>query len=192
MSAWTLLSRAGPPPVALPEARAYARISDGEDDHLLGHCLAAAIGRVEAETGCALTVQTWRVTADLAHFRPEGAWSALPAQVRPLRAVLTASVMRTDTSDIPIPPDAILADTDGEAIRIRTEALTASGARVFRPVRLDVECGYAPGHVPEPIRAAILALTAFGWERDGAPDAPALASLTHVAAMLAPFRRVRL
>jgi uncharacterized phiE125 gp8 family phage protein len=192
MPSWTLLSRTGPPPVAITEARAYLRLSDTEDDHLLASCLAAAVDRVEAETGTALTIQTWRVTADLAHFRPEGAWSALAAQVRPLRGVLSAAIMRTDISDIAIPPDAILTGTDGETIRIRTAALAASGARVFRPVRLDVECGHAPGHVPEPLRAAILALTARAWERDGAPDAPALAAPGQVAALLAPFRRVRL
>jgi uncharacterized phiE125 gp8 family phage protein len=192
MAAWTQTAREPKAPVDALEARAWLRAGDDLDDHTIATLTAAAAARIEAETGLALTAQTWAVSTDAAGLRRDGAWSLLDAAVRPVRAIETAALIRADGNLVPIIPADAALDLDAGIIRLRTDALAAPGLRPFRPVALTLSCGFLPGTVPDVLRLCVLGLAAFAHEREGAPGLPALALPAALSRMLAPYRRLRL
>lgn len=173
-----------PPPVAadaVDAAKTYLRIEHDAEDALMGALLAAAIGHVEAFTGLLLLRR-----AAVDRLPVSGAWQRLG--VTPVHAITAVEGLPADGAAFALQPGGYALDIDGAGdgwIRV-TEP--GNAARID----VTVEAGFAPDwdSLPEPLRLAVLRLTGhLHVHRDAAGDIgpPAV-----VAALLRPWRRMRL
>lgn len=188
----TLFLTSGPAeePVTLAEAKAYLRVDRTEDDALAMALVTAARAMLEAETRRAFVTQGWRLALDRWPRRA----IALPlAPVAAIDAITVAAPGGEETleaaqyeADLGHEPPRLLLK---RAAALPQPALLAGG------IAIDFRAGYgAAADVPAPLRQAILMLVAH-WFETRAPIAfglgPADIPMT-VAALIAPYRRIRL
>ncbi len=179
-------------PVALEELRAFLRVSHEAEDGLIARLGRAAAERVCEETGRALTAETWRMAADVEEGRPKGAFRAFALRRPPYLNFVEARVAKDDGTSAALALERVRVDADGNAVWLRLDGLMAD-ARVWRPVEVVWRCGVeAAADVPEALRTAVMLLTAAAYERRDAMGAPVAALPDEVAALIAPFREVRL
>lgn len=188
----TLILTAGPAeePVTLAEAKAYLRLDGTEEDALVTALVTAARAMLEAETRRAFVTQGWRLALDRWPKRE----IALPlAPVAAVEAVTVATLGGEETLDA-AQYEADLAHEPPRLLLKRDTALPQP-ALLAGGIAIDFRAGYgAAADVPAPLRQAILMLVAH-WFETRAPIAfglgPADIPMT-VAALVAPYRRIRL
>jgi uncharacterized phiE125 gp8 family phage protein len=192
MASFMQVSPPAEEPVGLAELRAFLRVSHEAEDGLIARLGRAARIRVEEETGRALMAQTWRMAADVEEGREKGAYRAFDLRRAPYLSFIEARVAKEDGTSAVLALDKVRVDADGNAVWLNL-AGAMTGARAWRPVEIVWRCGAAEADgVPEPLKAAILLLTAEAYERRDAAGAPLAATPARVAALIAPFRVLKL
>ncbi|WP_185983129.1 head-tail connector protein [Aureimonas mangrovi] len=168
----------GPEPVALAEAKSWARIERDDEDALIERLVTAARETVECHAGLTLRPRAFRIALE-----------GVPGdrRVRPGGAPLTAvrSVLGFGRGGDAVALDAAQVRIEGgETMVLPVEfRMGAAGG-----LEIEYEAGMEAENVPEAVRIAILRMSAAAYETRGASDAmPPLAE-----ALLAPLRRVRL
>ncbi|MEE9432785.1 MAG: phage head-tail connector protein [Sphingorhabdus sp.] len=167
--------------VMLDEARAYLRIEADAEDTSLGAILTAAISHAENFTGQMLIRRNARQVISAG-----SGWRRLA--VTPVIEVISATGIPADGATFLLPDNAWQAEIDrNDDAYIRIRRPGAAGR-----VEVTVEAGLAEDWdgLPEALRLAILRLTGHLYtSRDDAQDAGPPAA---VAALLRPWRRMRL
>ncbi|MBS7698458.1 MULTISPECIES: head-tail connector protein [unclassified Chelatococcus] len=175
-------------PVSLIDMKTYLRVCDDSDDDLIASLITAARGAIETTTGRQMMRQTWRLVLD--------AWPLariLRVPIGPLLGLAAARIADATGGLQAVPPGYFVVGALSGVGRI------ALGPDVPEPgvstagIELDLVVGYGtdPERVPMPMRQALRQLVAGWYERRG--DTAAAATLPdEVAALLAPYRPVRL
>jgi uncharacterized phiE125 gp8 family phage protein len=173
-------------PLALADAKTFAKIETVEDDALVQALIVAARLKLEAATRRFLVTQTWRLK------RPT---AGLGRTVRvPVAPVQSVSAIRWRD------PGGAATTLDPSAYQVEPAALPALVTLLQAPpatgfVELDLVMGYgAAAAVPEPLRHALRLLVATWYEDRGAlamtgPAAPWPAT---VEALVGPYRGLAL
>ena len=174
-------------PLALAEAKAWARIERDDEDGLIAGLIAAGREAIERETGLALIARSFRLTLDPV---PRGGW--VEATRRPLVAV--AGVTAYDASGNPA------TFTAAEAIAERPR-----GADFFRlsnavidaaanGVEIEFTAGFAEGECPADLLLALKTIVAASYEARALVEPGMQPALRPALAerLLAPFRQVRI
>ncbi|HWV83774.1 MAG TPA: head-tail connector protein [Hyphomicrobiaceae bacterium] len=180
-------------PVTLSEAKAHLRVDSSAEDTLIQSLIMASRLHIEAALDLALITQTWRVQFDR--------WPRSRSLNLPLRPVQSLTAVRVfDDADDDEALDTSTFILDGTAHPAR---LILSGrASLLQPTRaangieIDFVAGYgdAPADVPQPIRQALLLLTAHWYENREPVEIGASATIipATVSELLSPYRRRRL
>lgn len=166
---------------AVAAAKTYLRIDQADEDALLERMLGAALRHVEAFTGQLLLRR-----AGVDRLPISGAWQRLG--VTPVHAVTAIAAVSADGTASPLPPEAYALDIDGSGDGWVRLTAPVDAARI----EVTVDAGLAPDWdaLPEPLRLAVLRLAGhLHGHRDSADDAGPPAA---VAALLRPWRRMRL
>lgn len=189
-------NRVTPPaiePVSVAELRAFLRLSHESDDALLARLTRAARERVEEETGRALVEQTWRLSADVAEGAVKGAFRVFALRRPPYLSFIEARIARDDGTSSLIATEDIRVDADAGAVWLRSSAIELAGRRAWRPVEVVWRAGYGDAaDVPDALKMAILVAVAHAYERRDSAGAPLAATPPVIAALIAPFREMRL
>lgn len=193
MAAFKRVTPPAAEPVALAEVRAFLRISHEDDDTLIERLAKAAREAVEERTGRALMAQSWRMAADWSEARRPKGWRAFALPRPPFLALTEVRIVRDDDTSTVLAPDALRVRPDSGDVLLPAQHAAYAGARAWRPVEIVWQAGYGDADaVPEALKTAVLLLTAEAWERRDSVAAPAAANPEAVAALLAPWRAVRL
>jgi uncharacterized phiE125 gp8 family phage protein len=191
----TLVLTAGPAvePVTLAEAKAHLRVDGTAEDTLIASLIVTARLHVEAAIGLALITQSWSYFLDC--------WPSGPALKLPLRPVQSISAVRlyaTDDAITTLDPDLYLLDGTGNPTRlIRHGALAwPTPGRIANGIEVAFTAGYgeAAADVPNPIRHAVLLLTAHWYEHRSPLEVGPVARPVPdmIADLLHPYRSMRL
>ncbi len=183
----TLLLISGPAeePVTLAEARAHLRLDTADEDALLTAFITAARAALEGETRRAFVTQSWRLLLD--------DWPGVTVRLplAPVVAVTAVTLEGTGALD-PAHYETALA---GDEPRLVAARAWPAPLHSVAGIAIDFEAGYgAAAAVPAPLKQAVLMLAAHWFEHrepvslGGAPVEMPLA----VAALVAPYRRIRL
>lgn len=184
-----LILLAGPAeePVTLADARAQLRLDGTEENALVTALIAAARAALEAETRRALMTQSWRLVLDA---WPQG---AVRLPLAPLQAVIAVAIAGADGTMSTLDPESYDVAPAGDAPRLMPKAGAAWPQPALRlgGIAIDFTAGYAGAEeVPPPLRQALLMLVAHWFEDREAGVPRGLPPM--VAALIAPWRRVRL
>lgn len=137
-------------PVALADAKAFARVATDHEDALIAQLVAAARQRVEAETGRALIARTYRETLD--RWDLPGRRAAGGMQFRlvmpPLVAVSSVTLFDAEDTGTLWPAEEYFVDTaaDPGRIAVRSGAFPIPGRRMAG-IEIVFDAGY--GAAPE-------------------------------------------
>lgn len=190
------VKRVTPPadePVALADVRAFLRIGVEDEDALIARLAKGARERVEEITGRALMPQGWRMAADWAEGQVAGGWRGFALPRPPFLSLTEVRVVGADETSVALAVEDIRIRSDAGLVQLPLSHAAYGGARVWRPVEIVWQAGYADADtVPEALKTAILMLTAQAWERRDGVGAPLGAMPAAVAALVAPFRVMRL
>jgi uncharacterized phiE125 gp8 family phage protein len=177
-------------PVTVAEAKAHLRIDHASEDALIAGLIATARQHIEAALGLALITQSWSWRLDAW----PGAAVALP--LRPVQAVGAVCVTAADGAVATLAPESYLLDGAGVPPRlVATAPPWPRPAPAAQGIEIAFTAGYgaAASAVPAPIRQALLLLVAHWYEhREPVQPGSAAPVPDTVAALLAPYRRVRL
>lgn len=179
-------------PVSLAEAKAHLRLDGDDEDALVSSLIETARIHVERTLGLALLTQGWSLLLDRWPDAP-----VLKFPLGPVQAVSAVEVAHADGGTQAFAPEHYFLDTASIPARL---ALTGSQpwpvpGRRMAGIGIAFTAGFGDGagDVPRPIRQALLLLVAHWFENrepvslSAAVEVPATA-----AALLAPYRRVRL
>jgi uncharacterized phiE125 gp8 family phage protein len=177
-------------PVTVAEARATLRVTDTVEDVLISRLISAARQRIERSLSLGVIAANYRETVDRWGARRQGS-GAYRLRMGPLISVSAIRVADPLGNFLVIDPSLYrvqVATRPGQIAPVAAglpEAGLASGG-----LQIDYRCGFgeSAADVPEPLRQAILALVAHGFENRDAATAP----IGLVEPWLAPYRRVRL
>lgn len=176
-------------PIGLDETKAWLRIETVAEDELVGTLIASARLVVENLTRRVLVAQTWRLVLD--ELSPRGV--RLPFS--PVRSVVIRIFDAAGAPSI-VPAQDYSLVAEGGDTRVKFAALPPQPGRQKAGVEIDVEAGFATNAegVPAPLRQAMRLLVARWYENRGdvETDADIARTPAAVAALLAPYRRVRL
>lgn len=179
-------------PVTVAEAKTYLRIDGAADDLLVASLALTSRLHVESALGLALITQGWMLQLDR---WPPGHEVEFP--LRPVASVTAVRVRAVDDTPTTISAADYLLDAASTPPRLVANGVTwLQPGRKATGIEIDFTAGYGADvtDVPEPIRQAILLLTAHWYEhRDpvdiGSPDTAIPAS---VSDLLSPYRVKRL
>jgi len=186
------LFRTEPPavePVSLAEAKAHLRLTEDDEDQMVGALVGAARRFLEADCGLALVSQRWRLTLDR---WPSGEVTAI--DLHPVVAIDAVTVYGADGGATLVDRARHTLDRASRPARLflpRPRPLP----RPFNGIEIDLTAGYGgPAEVPEPLRLAVLVLAAHSFEfRAGfGPEAQPVDIPQAYRRLVAPFRAVRL
>lgn len=177
-------------PVTVAEARATLRVTDTVEDVLISRLISAARQRIERSLSLGLVAANYRETFDRWGPRRQSS-GAYRLRMGPLMSVSAIRVADTLGNFSVIDPSLYrvrVATRPGQIAPVAAglpEAGLASGG-----LQIDYRCGFgeSAADVPEPLRQAVLALVAHGFENRDEAKAP----IGLVEPWLAPYRRVRL
>ncbi|RTL71915.1 MAG: hypothetical protein EKK41_07510 [Hyphomicrobiales bacterium] len=191
----TLILTSGPDvePVSLAEAKAHLRVDQSAEDTLIASLIVTSRLHIEAALGLALITQGWTWLLD--------AWpdlSELRLPMRPVRSI--ASIRVCDVAGIPVvlDPDSYRLDGAGAPARIIRQrgAVWPSPGIDGNGIEVNFVAGFGdtPADVPQPIRHAVLLLTAHWYDhREPVEVGSATAPIPpDVSSLLAPYRTLRL
>ena len=191
----TLVPLSGPAiePISLTDAKIHLRVDNDAEDTLIQSLITAARVHIEVSLSIAMIRQNWLWLLD--------AWPArraLPLPLRPVSAITSVRVIDAGGTAQTLPADAYLLDGRGNPARLvasKTGAWPKPG-QVAYGIEISLEAGYgaATGDVPQPLRQALLLLVAHWFEQREPVEAgqEAVSLPDTVAALLAPYRQVRL
>lgn len=191
----TLILTSGPDaePVSLAEAKAHLRVDQSAEDTLIASLIVTSRLHVEAALGLALITQGWTWLLD--------AWpdlSELRLPMRPVRSISTIRVYETAGDPVALDPDSYRLDGAGMPARIirRRGASWPTPAVDGNGIEINFVAGFGdvPADVPQPIRHAVLLLTAHWYDnREPVELGSATAPIPpDVSSLLAPYRTLRL
>jgi uncharacterized phiE125 gp8 family phage protein len=179
-------------PISLGEAKAHLRIDADDEDALLTALIVAARMFVEKTLGVALMTQGWSYLFD---FWPSAGCITLP--LLPVQSVSAVKVHDDAGGTITLDAASYIVDVPSEPARLVLKgAVPPAAARTLNAFEIAFTAGYGDeaDDVPGPVRQALKLLVAHWFERRepvvlglGAQEVP-----TTVAALLLPYRRVRL
>ncbi len=177
-------------PVGLPALKEHLRIDGSDEDGLLAALVVASRLIVEAQSGRLLISQTWRIILDA---WPPGGIIHLP--FGPVQRIAAARVIDAAGAEVAVQAGALALDARSDPPRIRVVAALPHPGSPFNGVEIDIVAGFgdAPAAVPAPLVQAVTMLAARWFEYRGDMidrDDPKLPP--SVAALIAPYRRVRL
>jgi uncharacterized phiE125 gp8 family phage protein len=175
-------------PLTVAAAKAFLRVTQEDDDALIGSLIAAARVQVEALTRRALLVQRWRLTLDRWPCDRVIAW-----RIGPLRSLLAARVFDSAGVAHPIDPAAFVLDTSSD--RLIAPLAPRLPGRCHAGIELDAELGFGgdPAEVPEPLRHAVRTLVAHWYDHRGLIASGGGAMLpASVTTMIASYRGLAL
>lgn len=175
-------------PVPIEDIRDWLKIDATEEDATLATLVATARTALERHVRRAFVSQTWRFI--YASTAPDG---TMRLPLAPLLSVVELRVYDASGAITSAPSGAIELDRDAErpAARLTDADLRGRAARI----EIDATMGYgaAAADVPAPLRQAIRMLVAAWHGRRGDAGAEDAGKLPDaVAALVAPYRRVRL
>ena len=197
-------------PLTLAEAKAHLRLDTGDEDALVASLIVAARQLVEAHTGRALIAQAWRLVLDdwptrntfaltPGPFVPLGSTPNPNTLTLPLGPLISLDAIRVyDAFNVATPLAASTWYVDAQPGGARLQFTTAprEPGRAIAGIEIDVTVGYGPAasDVPEALRLAMRMLVARWFEArgDAATDSGQAQIPTHIAALLQPFRAMRL
>lgn len=177
-------------PVSLAEAKDFLRIVSDDEDELLGTLITAARLMIEAASSRLLIEQGWRIVLDA---WPQGGEIRLP--LSPVRS-LTAARVHPASGPAEIVASSTLRLVDGcDPPLIAVAGSVPFPSRARAGIEIDLVAGFGATRdmVPGPLRQAVLRLACRWFEHRGdvvSRDAARLPA--EIAALVAPFRRVRL
>lgn len=179
-------------PISLAEVKAHLRVDAGDEDALLSALIVAARTFIERTLGVALITQGWSYFLD---FWPRAGCITLP--IRPVQAVGAVKVHDGGGGSVTLDMASYAVDVLSDPARlVLTGALPPAPSRALNAFEVAFTGGYGDeaGDVPGPIAQALKLLVAHWFERrepvvleSSAQEVP-----TMVAALLSPYRRVRL
>lgn len=176
-------------PISLAEAKAWLRVENIAEEEIIGALIASARLVVESLTRRFLVAQTWRLAFDAV----PAASIALPFS--PVRSVIVRTFAANDAPTIAASATYTL-DHHGGETRLRFITPPPQPGRPRAGLEVDVEAGFATTAegVPAPLRQAMRLLVARWYENRGDVEADADMARTPaaVAALVGPYRRVRL
>lgn len=178
-------------PVALAEAKAWLRLTTGDEDDLVSALLVAARHAVEHATRRRLITQGWTLVLDRwPVFGP--LWLPLA----PMRAVTGFRLFDDTDVSTSLDPRTLRLVGLPERPRILLGQGLPKPGRKEAGIEIDVTLGYGDNatDVPAPLRQAIRMLVARWYENRAAAATPADTRTipADIAALLAPLRRARL
>ena len=177
-------------PVSLAEAKLALRVTDTVEEALISRLIIAARQRLERALSLSLIAATYRETFDRWVSRRQGS-GAYRLRMGPLLSITAIRVADSLGNLAAIDPGLYRARI---ATRPGLIAPTAAGLPEAGigsgGLQVDYRVGFGEtsADVPEPLRQALLALVAHGFENRDEAKAP----IGLVEPWLAPYRRVRL
>ena len=185
----TLLSGPAVEPLSLAEAKLWLRVDHAEEDDLIAALTTSARLIVEATAQVLLIDQSWRIALD---DWPPARLLELP--LRPVRALQAVRVFAADGTSELLASAEFAFDAALHRPRLALPAGAPGPGRALAGIQIDLLVGFGagPADVPEPLRQAMRLLVARWYERrgDAADDARRLPA--DVAALVAPWRRMRI
>lgn len=177
-------------PVSLSEAKDFLRILVADEDELLGTLITAARLMIEAASGRLLIEQGWRIVLDA---WPQGGEIRLP--LSPVRGLTVACVYPTSGLAEAVASSSLTLVEGSDPPLIRIAGPVPAPGRAHAAIEIDLVVGFGATRdtVPAPLRQAVLRLACRWSEHRGdvvSRDATRLP--VEIAALVAPFRRVRL
>lgn len=191
--ATTLLVGPTVEPVSLAETKAHLRVDTDAEDTLIQSLIMASRLHIEAALDLALITQTWRHQLDR--------WPRARSLNLPLRPVQSLSAVRVfDAGDESETLESAAFILDGTSNPARLILSGSAGlpvpARAANGIEIEFVAGYGdePSDVPQPIRQALLLLTAHCYENREPVEIGAAATVIPgtVSDLLSPYRRRRL
>lgn len=183
-------------PVTLAEAKLFLRVDTSADDAGITAMIAAARLAFERETGLVLLNQDWEWTLD--RFPDPGLEGrrTLELPLAPVAEIQEFLVRDNAGAETDIPSTDYVLDVAAALPRLveRGRNLWPRPQASASGVRLAFTAGFgaSASDVPADIRQALLELVAHAYERRGLGESEFDLSSSGVAALLAPYRRVRL
>lgn len=175
-------------PVSLADAKAWLRVDGNEEDSLIQALIVAARLVIEAEIGRVLLAQNWRLVGDA---WPDG--ENIPVKIGKVISVTGGRVFPAEGAPEVMPAGDFVVERGAERDAVLPRRKPAPG-RARGGVEIDLRLGYGEmgTDVPEPLRLAIRHLVTLTFEKRGdmAVDGRGLPPM--VAALVQPFRPVRL
>ncbi|MER2266531.1 head-tail connector protein [Methylobacterium oxalidis] len=175
-------------PVSLAEMRLDLRLDpdDAAEDGLVSALVAAARARIEAETRRILVPGRFRLALDA--WPPDG-W--LPLPLGPVVALEAASLVARDGTVTALAAGLLRLGPDlAEAPGLHVDGAVPDLAGRRALIEVAAGHGGAGPPVPPPLLLAIRRLAALWFEHRG--DEPAAGLPPDIAALAAPYRRLRL
>ncbi len=180
-------------PVTLAEAKAHLRLDHTLEDSLIQSLIITSRLHIEAALGLALITQTWSYFADR---WPKAQRLVMP--VRPVQAIASVRLWKTDGTSTTLPSSAFFLDGVGNPARLVWQGAgpVADPGRTVNGIEVAFTAGFgaAPSDVPATIRHALLLLVAHWYENREPVDIGAAhnAVPSMVSELLEPHRRRRL
>ena len=180
-------------PITLAEAKNHLKVDETDDDTLISSLITSARMHVETELNRALITQGWSVFRDR---WPQSGQLSLP--LAPVQGVSAITLYSADGTSSAYALGNVEIDTisDPARLTLTTTASPPEPGRRTNGIEIAITAGYGPAaaNVPEPIRQAILMLTAHWYENRepvalGAQAADIPGTVTSI---LHPYRRLYL
>ena len=174
----------------LAELREHLRLGTGFgtdtlQDSVLEQALRAALSVVEGRIARALLARDFRLTLSFWG----GGEQRLP--VAPIERIDGIAIVDADGDETPYPPEEWRLSPDGPGLRLVARSGALPGLPGGGHVRIDLVAGYGGwSSVPADLRQSVLLLAAQAYETRSGDGA--LAVLPGVAALLAPYREMRI
>ncbi len=161
-----LLLTSGPAlePVSLVEARDHLRVDHDDEDVLIASLITSARVHLETLLGLAFISQQWNYVLDR---WPRGPVVELP--LSPVQSVSRVSVYDADGNATTMAQSDYALDAISQPARLiwQDRALRAEPGRSYNAIEISFAAGFGvnASDVPQPLRQAILLLTAHWYER---------------------------
>jgi uncharacterized phiE125 gp8 family phage protein len=176
-------------PVRLSEALEHLRIDHGYDDAMVARHITAARTHIENRLSRTLISREYELRID--RWPRDGA-IGLPRP--PALEVLEVSYLDDNNQAVALFAEEyeLYADPLSPMVAVETPQPDPAVTSLGIGVRYRAGEGPTPENVPEPLRQAVLLLTAHFYERREPLEGEGLALPYGIEALMAPYRRVRL
>ncbi|MCF6199470.1 MAG: head-tail connector protein [Hyphomicrobiaceae bacterium] len=190
-----LLLTSGPvlEPVSLVEAKDHLRVDHADEDVLISSLITAARIHLETHLGLAFITQQWSLVLDQ---WPAGADVSLP--LSPVQAVSALTLYNADDASSVVASSRYALDAISQPARLvwRDGVVRPMPGRSYNGIDISFSAGFGSlaFDVPQPLRQAILLLTAHWYERrEPVGLAGEVREIPQMVLMLTnSYRRVRL